>query len=333
MPKGPLEADNCSPLLNAIQRGGVEFFAYGRGQYPGKRLAVNQLPGLRTVGYWDAIGVQAWGLPMHRNEGIEICCLLNGETVFATDSEQWILRPGDITITRPWQRHRLGDPHIGACKLFWFIIDVESGNGRAAWEFPSWIGPDADSRRALLRIFRKNQRCYIGDKNGRLHDMLSDACGRLAAGGDLSTAIISNLINHVMVEVGVRLSGGIPDGMSDPQGFDRTIREFFRGLELSFEKAAEPWTVADIARVCRVGVTYLTASSRSIFNTTPSDQLNKVRLFHAARMLKANPDLRVTEIAMLTGFNTSQYFATRFRKQFRMSPREYRSAGSPDAHP
>ena len=105
-----LEPDDCQPLREGMERGEVEMFARVRGQYPGTPLEEGRLPGLRTVGYWDAVGPQSWGLPMHRNEGIEICYLLSGETAFATDHESVLLRPGDITITRPWQRHRLAIP-------------------------------------------------------------------------------------------------------------------------------------------------------------------------------------------------------------------------------
>lgn len=325
MKASQFKADDCSPLTDAVERGEVTLVSLGRGQYPGTRLAAGQLPGLRTIGYWDAVGVQTWGLPMHRNEGIEICYLLSGETSFATDSKEWQLRPGDITITRPWQRHRLGNPKIRACKLFWVILDVESGDGRAAWEFPAWIGPDAESRRALLRIFRKNQCCHLHDEKQQLKDFMQQACDQLDEAGPLTTARIANAINHLMLEVAQYLSGDISESGSDPQGFARTIREFFYGLESSAEKASEPWTVADIAHACRVGVTYLTSSCREIFNTTPSEQLNRIRLFHASNLLRSKPELSVTDVAFKVGFNTSQYFATRFRKHFGVTPQQYRS--------
>lgn len=79
------------------------------------------------------MNAEAFKQEMHRREGIEICCLLGGETAFATEFEAQTLRPGDITITRPWQRHRLGDPHIRACCLFWIILDVSPGVRGGEW--------------------------------------------------------------------------------------------------------------------------------------------------------------------------------------------------------
>lgn len=320
------EPDNCQPLEEAVKRGEVSLTARARGQYPGMRLREGQLPGLRSVGYWDAVGPQTWGLPMHRNEGIEICYLLSGETAFATDREQWMLRPGDITITRPWQRHRLGDPNIRACRLFWTILDVESGSGRSGWEFPSWIGPDSDSRRELLRMFRKNQRCHVFDEGHPLKEFLLHACERLPEKSPLLTADLADLINHLLLRVARILSQEMPDPHGDPHGYNATIHQFFQGLESSLETAAEPWTVAEIARSCRVGVTYLTAACKEMFNTTPSEQLNRIRLAHAAEQLRRHPKRSVTDIAFATGFNSSQYFATRFRKQYGKTPQVYRAS-------
>ena len=79
--------DSCLPLANAIARERISMRAGARGTYPGDALAPAVLPGLMTAGIWNAVGPQDWGLPWHRNEGIEICCMLTGQTAFSTDME------------------------------------------------------------------------------------------------------------------------------------------------------------------------------------------------------------------------------------------------------
>ena len=316
--------DNCSPLTEAVERGEVELVARSRGLYPGIPLRNDELPGLCTVGYWDAVGRQSWGLPMHRNEGIEICYVLSGETKFGTDSEAHTLRAGDITITRPWQRHRLGDPCIRPCKLFWIILDVTTTSERPAWEFPNWIGPDAKSRRELLRVFRKNQCCHISDRDHELQHFMQQSCDQLTDSSPLALAKLASLINALLLAVADRLQAGIAESKNDPQGFDQTIRQFFHGLEASCEKSAEEWNVGEMAHACRVGKSYLTASCRQIFNATPAEQLNRIRLNHARDLLLNQPETSITDIAFTVGFNTSQYFANRFKKQFGCTPVHYR---------
>ena len=322
--KARCRPDDCAPLIEAAARGEVELVARGRGQYPGAKLPAGALPGLRSIGCWNAVGPQTWGLPMHRNEGIELCVLLSGETAFATDHEECVLRSGDLTITRPWQRHRLGDPRIGACRLFWFILDVESTSERPIREFPGWIGPDQRTRRDLLRVLRRNPSCRISGAASQLREVVAEGCQRLASPGPFVLAHIANLINTLLFDLSERLAWGAGAETADQQGFDHTIRQFFQGMEASLDKASEPWTVDEMARICRVGKSYLTRSCRRIFNATPGEQLNWVRLNHARRLLLERPGMTVTEVAMASGFNTSQYFATRFRRKFGLAPQQFR---------
>lgn len=326
----PLGADDCSPLVEAEKRGEVRLHGFARGQYPGRRLQVEQLPGLRSIGYWDAVGRQTWGLPFHRNEGIEICYLLSGECHFFTDSGEWRLQAGDLTVTRPWQRHQLGNPTIGAGKLFWFILDVEAASPGAAWTFPMWVGPDAESRKNYLRLFRQNPRCHLADTKNCIRGFVEHSCSILdQEPSTLTMAGIAAGINCILHAVGERLAAQPEENKGDPRGFDQTIRQFYLGLESSVDKAAEPWTVESIAHACRVGKSYLTTACKRIFNTTPRDQLNAIRLQHAARLLRQSGDIRVTDVAFATGYNSSQYFARSFKKAFGLRPAEYRSGREP----
>ncbi|HVR24127.1 MAG TPA: AraC family transcriptional regulator, partial [Candidatus Polarisedimenticolia bacterium] len=72
------QADACRPLVDAVKAEKVKLEALARGHYPGRRLPSNSLPGVKTLGSWDAVVDQPWGLPWHRNEGVEIGFLETG---------------------------------------------------------------------------------------------------------------------------------------------------------------------------------------------------------------------------------------------------------------
>jgi len=73
-----------------------------------------------------------------------------------------------------------------------------------------------------------------------------------------------------------------------------------------------------------MGVTAFSKYCRELVNTGPMEYLNQCRLEFAARQLRAEPTVSITDIAYRNGFNASQYFATRFRQRFGCSPRVYR---------
>jgi AraC family L-rhamnose operon regulatory protein RhaS len=116
--------DTCEPLKQAARNGRVQLVAMGQGSYPGLPLDNQDLLAVRSFGYWDAPQAQTWGLGWHRNEGIEFSMLARGSLTFSVDESNYHLRSRHLTITRPWQTHKVGDPHIGASRLYWLILDV-----------------------------------------------------------------------------------------------------------------------------------------------------------------------------------------------------------------
>lgn len=66
-------ADYCLPLEKAWMNHEIELITLVRGSYPGRTLKVGEIPGVRSIRYWDSKAFQDWGLDWHKNEGIEIC--------------------------------------------------------------------------------------------------------------------------------------------------------------------------------------------------------------------------------------------------------------------
>ena len=97
------------------------------------------LSGLKTVGFWDADHDQAWGLDWHRNEGLELTFLETGTLAFSVDATRCQLHPNDLTITRPWQPHRVGNPAVSAGRLHWLILDLGVRRPHQTWQWPKWL--------------------------------------------------------------------------------------------------------------------------------------------------------------------------------------------------
>jgi AraC family L-rhamnose operon regulatory protein RhaS len=78
-----------------------------------------------------------------------------------------------------------------------------------------------------------------------------------------------------------------------------------------------------------MGVTAFSKYCREIVNAGPVEFLNHCRLSVAARKLREDNGLSITDVAFACGFNSSQYFATRFRQRFQISPRQFVSGAPP----
>ena len=105
-------ADTCSALSKAMAQQALTMRAFTHRHYPGEPLPKHILPGLLSVGYWNAEHKQNWRLDWHRNEGLELTFLRSGSVEFATVNHSQTLVPNNMTICRPWQLHRVGIPFV-----------------------------------------------------------------------------------------------------------------------------------------------------------------------------------------------------------------------------
>lgn len=62
---------------------------------------------------------------------------------------------------------------------------------------------------------------------------------------------------------------------------------------------------------------------KALTDMDASTYIRTTRLQFAAEMLKANPSIRISDLAYAVGFSNPKYFSTCFRKQFGMTPSDY----------
>ena len=195
------EIDTCAPQMKALREGKIEMHALSKGHYPGKRMNSNILPGLTNVGFWNCRGAQDWGLDFHRNEGLEIVFLETGGMGFEVDGRTHLLHAGNLTITRPWQMHKLGDPHIGRGRLCWLILDVGVRRPNQEWSWPSWVVLAPRDLAELTRKLRHGEQS-VWMANPRMREVfrdLADCVLRWKEPGVTSRLAVA--VNRLLVEL------------------------------------------------------------------------------------------------------------------------------------
>lgn len=102
------------------------------------------------------------------------------------------------------------------------------------------------------------------------------------------------------------------------------VLEFIRNnytYEISLETLAE-MTHVSVSHFCRM--------FKSVTGETPVEYMNKIRLNKSCELLMTS-DRKITEIALLSGFSNSAYFCRTFKKQFMVTPSEYRAHNRKEA--
>ncbi len=310
-------ADTCDPLVGAARRGELGLAALGRGSYPGGRLPPCDLRELCSVGVWDAHTDQPSGLDWHRNEGIELTYLAAGHLDFAVDGESFKLEPGNFTVTRPWQKHRVGNPNVTASRLIWVILDVGVRRPNQSWRWPAWMLFERALLRQLTVQLRHNEQ-PVWKADRAVTQCFQDiaGCCRTPASATRTTRL-KLVVNALWMAIAARRERRalpLDEGLSSSE---RAVRLFLNDLK---GRSDEPWTLADMAKQCGIGRTLFGRYCQKHANCTPVGYLTRCRLEQARGLLRTEPARSITDIAYACGFGSSQYFATVFRRHFGRAP-------------
>lgn len=313
-------ADTCLPLIDACQRNKLKFKALARHTYPGDRLDDNTL-GLNSIGYWDANEPQDWGLDWHRNEGIEFHFLESGTMPYSQENKEVLLTPNHLTITRPWEAHKVGNPNIGMGKFYWVIIDLGVRRPHQEWVWPDWITLTQEDLKQLTIFLRQNEKSILktDDKIRSCFKRINVAVNTDRNGNNASRIRI--LVNYLLILILDLLKTEdivLNESLTDSS---RSVQFFLKELD---KNLSEDWTIEKMSRSAGVGLTRFTHHCKQLTNLTPMRYLTMRRLEMSKKILLEKGNLTVSEVAYICGFTTSQYFSTVFKKHEKCSPNEYR---------
>lgn len=312
-------ADSFEPLKAAARAGTLDLVAWGHGLYPGRSFEDPMVPEVRSVGVWNAPKKQTWGLDWHRNEGIKFCHLERGKLDLATEKGSRQLHTGSLAILSPWQKHRLGNPHIDASVMHWLVLDVKVRGPDQSWVWPEWlVCSQGDLQRFTELLGQPDLGVVRGNQDlARCFQRIKLSLGLPEP--EQVTARLKLHINELLI-LALEVLGQHEQGPVAHPGSYRAVEQFLFHLDHHLD---HPWTLRDMAEACGLGRSQFSRYCLQIANMTPMDLLHVRRLEKATELLDLQ-DLSITEISNLCGFNSSQYFANSFKAFKGVTPSEYR---------
>ncbi len=85
----------------------------------------------------------------------------------------------------------------------------------------------------------------------------------------------------------------------------------------------EDFTIEQLGKEIGLSTRQLSRKLKALINQTPNDFIKSIRLQRAAELLKQDAG-NVSDIAFKTGFTSTAYFVANFRKQYGITPGEYK---------
>ena len=319
---GTHRADTCEPLRKAKERGELYHDAFAHGCYPGQKMPSKMLPELCVACVWDAKEDQNWGLPEHRNEGIELGYLTRGTLDFTVNGELNKLKAGDLTVTRPWQPHSVGGPNVAASRMHWLILDVGVRRPNDPWKWPDWISFAEHDLAGLTKLLSYNEQS-VWRGNKQIEKCFEKIADHISQGNcQAAHTRVQLYINELFLEVYEMLQREKITLDSKLSSTERSVDMFLKGLS---EHIDYPWTLEAMAEHCNLGRSRFAHYCKRLTNMTAADYLVHCRVEKAKELLAKKSEMNITMIAFKCGFESSQYFATVFKKKIGISPSTYRN--------
>ncbi len=268
------------------------------------------VPGLRHIGYDVFADAKPKGLEGHRHPGaFEVCWIRRGSLQWWVDGRTWEVGPGDLFFTLPDEEHGGVNGVMDRCELFWvsFMLDVRRGNG--------WLSA---AECALLgrRLRSTRPRVCPGPESISTH--FESMLGALDAPDLLTPMVVRSSLALLLSEVSVAYAKA---GNSSQRTCSPRVTSAMTWLR---EHLGEPIALDAVATQVQLRPSQFRAIFRAETGFSPQEYLTRLRISRAKELLSGTPD-SITRVALATGFASSQYFATTFRRITGFTPRAFRS--------
>ena len=246
---------------------------------------------------------------------IRIYFILEGKFEWVINDHHHILYPGDVVVIQPG--HNFGGQKgvLDIGKLCWLYIEVNKSMPDERMMFGKWSSVPKNEILAIGKILRLCNTPVLSrvKEAGRiLHEIHQELYNQQIG----YTTRVNQLIDELFILIARKLTLQNNTHRDFPQSFMQLEQALRQNL-------SHTWTVEEMAAMVGLGTTTFTEKVKNYSGFSPLNYLITIRISEAIKLLKRN-DLSVTDIALDTGFYSSQHFATTFKKLTGYTPSDFR---------
>jgi AraC-like DNA-binding protein/mannose-6-phosphate isomerase-like protein (cupin superfamily) len=267
-----------------------------------------------------AFSIHYWGVtpnhkdnPVHRHSFFEVCCVIDGEGIYAEGHNEYPLRAGTLFCSRPGVHHQIRS-RSGMYLLFVAFEAIE-----------------AKSRPGMLRkleTMRRTGRIVIADCHGSPAVLLWRALLDMASGRRNSSEAIASTIHALLLSF---LFTFAEEENEEPSvQLKPNERHVKRAVLFIRNNLSAPLHLRDIADYMHLSGRHLSRLFSETLGMSFSEYVRTERMRQAEELL-ASTDMPLKEIAHETGFQSIHYFTRAFCDYKGVPPGKYRDARW-DAH-
>jgi AraC-like DNA-binding protein len=276
-------------------------------------------PHILEFGIRKNTNIQLNSLCLNTSDCIRIYYVLEGKFEWVIQDRHSILYPGDVAAILPGQTFHGEKDFMDIGTLFWIQIKVDRIEANMRMVMGKWSGLSESEGLTIGRILHLSH-THVLVKVKAVHAILQLIQTELFQQQIGYTTRVNQLIDELMIMIARQATL--------QNNLQRDFPQAFIKLEQALRKnLAHQWTVEEMAAMVGLGTTAFTEKVKSYTGFSPLNYLINIRISEAIKLLK-NGDVKVTAIALDTGFYSSQHFSTTFKKLTGYTPGEFRKRDS-----
>ena len=253
-------------------------------------------------------------------DSIRIYYVLDGKFEWVINDRHHILYPGDLAIILPGQSFCGEKNYMDIGTLFWIYLQVEKMDAHKTMVFGKWSGITKSESRTIGKILQLNNTSVLvklTEASTILQTIQSELYQQQIGYG--------TRINQLLVELLILITRQSTHQNNLRRDFPQTFMKLEESLR---QNLSHQWSVEEMAALVGLGITTFSEKVKNYTGFSPLNYLINIRISEAIKLLKKQ-DINVTEIALETGFYSSQHFSTTFKKLTGYTPGNFRKRNTP----
>ena len=248
--------------------------------------------------------------PPHWHDDIEFILILQGEMNYNINGEIITIKQGDSVFVNANQLHFGFSKSKSECEFICILIH------------PIMLCISQAFERDFVLPLLKNRSVeylYLSDKMPWQSEILTDILNMYKAKSE--TSAVLKILTCFLKIWSIIFDNTKVFADREPQNSDLTVLKNMIGfIQKSYK---EKITLDDIAKSGAVGQSKCCKLFEKHIGTTPNAYLIRYRL-HQSTWYLMDTDTAITQIAHTVGFSGGSYYAEAFKKQYGITPSEYR---------
>jgi AraC-like DNA-binding protein len=247
--------------------------------------------------------IQFNSFPVEKAAWLRAYYVLDGRYDWIIDGMSRILYPGDLALVLPEQSFGGARELLDIGAFSWITLDMNTTRLSTL------------ESRSIQKILLLNEGPVIsGFKEG---GHILQLIGRELSGQEIG---FQTRINQLTDTLLILIARQLTKQNNSQRDFPRTFMKLEQELR---DNLSHQWTVEEMAALVGLGTTAFTEKVKSFTGFSPMSYLINIRISEAIKLLKRT-DINLTDVALDTGFYSSQHFSTTFKKLTGYTPSQFR---------